>query len=100
MVVGLCGNDSTMTRGLGQRVLPRLLHVLEEVLAGAHADLADVGTGEQRAPDVDRVATGDGTSAASPGWSSTHIRWEKPSLAPMVEMTSVSGSSVTPNRRW
>ena len=27
---------------------------------------------------------GDGTRAASPGWSSTHIRWEKPSLAPMV----------------
>ena len=35
---------------------------------------------------------GDGTRAASPGCSSVHIRWEKPSLAPMVLMTSVSGS--------
>ena len=43
---------------------------------------------------------GDGTSAASPGSSSTHIRWEKPSLAPMVVMTSVSGSRSTPKRRW
>ena len=42
---------------------------------------------------------GDGTRAASPGSSSTHIRWEKPSLAPMVLMTSVSGSRSTPKRR-
>ena len=42
---------------------------------------------------------GDGTRAASPGWSSTHMRCEKPSLAPMVEMTSVSGSRATPKRR-
>ena len=37
---------------------------------------------------------GLGTSAASPGCSSTHIRWLKPSLAPIVEITSVSGSSI------
>ncbi len=37
---------------------------------------------------------GDGTSAASPGCSSVHIRCEKPSLAPIVLITSVSGSSV------
>ena len=43
---------------------------------------------------------GEGTSAASPGCSSTHIRWLKPSFAPIVESTSVSGSSVTPNLRW
>ena len=42
---------------------------------------------------------GDGTSAASPGPSSTHMRWENPSLAPMVVMTSRSGSRSTPNRR-
>ena len=42
---------------------------------------------------------GDGTRAASPGCSSTHIRWLKPSLAPIVEMISVSGSSSTPNLR-
>ncbi|CPU65755.1 Uncharacterised protein [Mycobacteroides abscessus] len=41
-----------------------------------------------------------GTSATSPGCSSTHMRWLKPSLAPMVEMISVSGSRLTPNRRW
>ncbi len=43
---------------------------------------------------------GDGTRQASPGCSSTHMRWENPSLAPMVLMTSRSGSSVTPKRRW
>jgi hypothetical protein len=42
---------------------------------------------------------GEGTSAASPGCSSTHIRWLNPSLAPIVLITSVSGSSSTPNRR-
>ncbi len=42
---------------------------------------------------------GLGTSAASPGPSSTHIRCEKPSLAPMVLHTCVSGSSSTPNLR-
>ena len=30
---------------------------------------------------------GDGTSAVSPGPTSTHIRCEKPSLAPMVVTT-------------
>ena len=43
---------------------------------------------------------GDGTRAASPGPSSTHMRCEKPSLAPMVVMTSRSGSRSTPKRRW
>ena len=43
---------------------------------------------------------GDGTKAVSPGATSTHIRWEKPSLAPMVVTTCVSGSSVTSNLRW
>src|SRR4051812_16416044 len=39
---------------------------------------------------------GDGTSAASPGWSSTHIRWLNPSLAPIVASTLRSGSRSTP----
>ena len=43
---------------------------------------------------------GEGTSVVSPGATSTHIRWEKPSLAPIVVTTSVSGSSSTPNLRW
>ena len=43
---------------------------------------------------------GEGTSAVSPGPTSTHIRCEKPSLAPMVVTTWVSGSSSTSNLRW
>src|SRR5436305_13147425 len=43
---------------------------------------------------------GVGTMAVSPGPSRTHMRWVSPSLAPMTLMTSVSGSSSTPNRRW
>ena len=39
---------------------------------------------------------GDGTRAESPGCSSTHIRWLKPSLAPIVLITLRSGSSLTP----
>ena len=42
---------------------------------------------------------GLGTNAASPGPSNTHIRCEKPSLAPMVEHAWVSGSRSTPNFR-
>ena len=42
---------------------------------------------------------GLGTIAASPGPSSTHMRWEKPSFAPIVEHACVSGSSSTPNFR-
>ena len=40
---------------------------------------------------------GLGTTAASPGPTSTHIRCEKPSLAPIVVHACVSGSSSTPN---
>jgi hypothetical protein len=42
---------------------------------------------------------GEGTRAASPGASSVHMRWLNPSLAPIVLITSVSGSSTTPNWR-
>ena len=37
-------------------------------------------------------------SAPSPGWSTARARWASPSLAPMVAMASVSGSSSTPKR--
>ena len=43
---------------------------------------------------------GLGTSAVSPGPTSVSMRCEKPSLAPIVEQTSVSKSSSTPNSRW
>ena len=42
---------------------------------------------------------GVGTRATSPGCTSVHIRWDRPSLAPMVLMASVSGSMSTPNLR-
>src|SRR3954454_8132630 len=42
---------------------------------------------------------GVGTRGVSPGASSTHIRWDRPSLAPMVVTISVSGSSSTLNLR-
>jgi hypothetical protein len=41
--------------GPGPGEAPGLLDVLEEVLVGADGDLADVGPGEQRPPDVDGV---------------------------------------------
>ena len=37
------------------RVFPRLEQVVEEVLLGPEAHVAHLGTGEDRAPDVDRV---------------------------------------------
>ncbi len=54
-VVGLCGNDSTMTRGRGHESSQRLEQVLEEVLVGAEAHVAHLGAGEDRTPDVDRI---------------------------------------------
>src|ERR1044072_5444808 len=42
---------------------------------------------------------GVGTRATSPGWASVHIRWDRPSLAPMVLMGSVSGAMSTPDVR-
>ena len=37
--------------------------------------------------------------SASPGSSSTHMRWTNPSFAPIVVTTWDSGSSSTPKRR-
>ena len=65
-VVGLWGNERTMTRGLGHDSSQALHQPVEERLArvggvvglgsGARQrHLAHVGAGEQRAPDVDRV---------------------------------------------
>jgi hypothetical protein len=99
MVVGLCGNDMTMAPRLGPRVPPAVDHGVEELLEAVdHRQLAHLGARDQGAVDVDRVRRA-GTSAASPGASSTHIRCEKPSLAPMQLMISVSGSSSTSQRR-
>ena len=39
---------------------------------------------------------GSGTSAASPERSSTHMRWARPSFAPMETSASRSGSMATP----
>ena len=41
---------------------------------------------------------GAGTTAVSPGSTSTHIRCASPSFAPIVATAWVSGSSSTPNR--
>ena len=54
-VVGLCGNDVTITRGRGHACFVRGVQVREEVLLGAHAHVVHRGAGEDRAPDVDRV---------------------------------------------
>ena len=94
VVVGLCGNDSTITRGLGHEYSQASLTLSKKSVAGAERHLADVGAGEQRAVDVDRVATATAPGRRRRAASSIHIRWRKPSLAPMVLMTSVSGSSV------
>ena len=55
MVVGLCGNDITITRGLGHEYSNASCRPSKKSSAGAEADLTDVGAGEQRAVDVDRV---------------------------------------------
>ena len=99
MVVGLCGNDMTITRGLGHEYSHASTHVVEELLAGAERDLADVGAGEQRAVDVDRVARATAPARRRPAAAAPTSGGENPSLAPMVLITSVSGSSSTPKRR-
>ena len=65
-VVGLCGNDSTMTRGLGhdssqacmspsKNASPGSGASSEATVGSLQGDLAHVGAGEERPPDVDRV---------------------------------------------
>ena len=65
-VVGLWGNESTMTRGLGHDSSHALHEPVEEGVARvgralvgdrrpSQGHLAHVGPGEERAPDVDRV---------------------------------------------
>ena len=63
-VVGLWGKDSTITRGLGQADSHASIRLSKKAAPGAavggrprgvQADLADVGTGEQRGVDVDGV---------------------------------------------
>ncbi len=97
-VVGLCGNDSTMTRGRGHESSHASSRLSKKFCSGPSRTWrtsAPARIGPQMWIGYD----GLGTSAASPGPSSTHIRWEKPSFAPMVQHTWVSGSSSTPNLR-
>ena len=96
-VVGLCGNEQTITFGPGPRVLER--RRMRSRKPPSSLTLVVIGTSRTAAPAKSGPQMwigyeGDGTMAASPWSSSTHIRWLKPSLAPIVEMISVSGSSV------
>ncbi len=108
-VVGLCGNDSTMTRGLGQDSSQACMSPSKKASPGSGASTESTsgpcrGTWRTSAPANSGPQMwigydGEGTSAVSPGPTSTHIRCEKPSLAPMVVTTWVSGSSSTANLR-
>ena len=92
---GCAGTTCTITRGLGPGVLPRL-----DAGCSKKSRRCPSGTSRMSAPaksgpvDVDRVRRATAPARRRPGCSSTHMRWEKPSLAPMVLITSVSGSSV------
>ena len=66
------------------RALVRVGEVREDVLVGAHRDLRDARAGQHGREEVDRVAR-LGTSATSPGSTSTQSRCARPSLAPMVD---------------
>ncbi len=96
---------------LGPRLLPRVHEPVEEGVARVRRALALGGTAgpasgtwrtsapANSGPQMWIGYDGEGTSAVSPGPTSTHMRCEKPSLAPMVVTTSVSGSSSTANVR-
>ena len=110
-VVGLCGKESTMTRGLGHDSSHALMSPSKKASPGSGAPSASLGTAgpasgtwrtsapANSGPQMWIGYDGEGTSAVSPGPTSTHMRCEKPSLAPMVVTTSVSGSSSTANLR-
>ena len=66
-----------MTRGLGHEYSHASCRFSKKSVAGAERHLADVGAGEAAARRCGSGSDGDGTSAASPGWSSTHIRWRE-----------------------
>ncbi|GMA86280.1 hypothetical protein GCM10025868_15300 [Angustibacter aerolatus] len=97
-VVGLCGNDSTTTRGFGQPYSHASITFSTKSWPGP-TPTCRASAPAKYGPQMWIGYDGDGTSAASPGCSSTHMRWLKPSLAPIVLITSVSGSRSTPNRR-
>ena len=109
-VVGLCGNERTITRGLGHDSSQACMRPSKKASPGSGASPDSTsgpcsGTWRTSAPANSGPQMwigyeGDGTSAVSPGPTSTHIRCEKPSLAPMVVTTWVSGSSSTSNLRW
>src|ERR1700722_14965880 len=93
-VVGLCGNESTITRGLGHDSSQACMSPSKNASPGSGASAVSTsgpcsGTWRTSAPAKSGPQMwigydGDGTSAVSPGPTSTHIRWEDPSLAPMV----------------
>src|SRR5271163_403124 len=100
-VVGLCGKEMTMTRGLGQDSSQARMSPSKKASPGSDAS-TDSASGPcnrtwrtsapaNSGPQMWIGYEGDGTSAVSPGPTSTHIRCEKPSLAPMVVTTWVSG---------
>jgi len=97
-VVGLCGNDSTMTRGRGQESSHVSIRLAKKSCSGPRRTWR-ISAPARLGPQMWMGYDGLGTIAASPGPSSTHIRCEKPSLAPIVVQACVSGSSSTPNRR-
>ena len=54
-VVGLCGNDVTITRGRGHACSYAACRFAKKSWLGPHAHVVHAGAGEDRAPDVDRV---------------------------------------------
>src|SRR3546814_4321840 len=93
-VVGLWGNEHTITRGLGHecsktwRIRSRnCTSSFTSPVIGISRTAAPANSGPQMWIGYD----GDGTMATSPASSSTHMTWLKPSLAPIVEIHTLSG---------
>ena len=106
-MVGLCGNESTITRGLGHADSQASTSESKKASPGLGTPFgAGVGpvrrTWRTSAPAKSGRQMwigydGRGHEGGVPGPTSTHMRCERPSLAPIVVTTSVSGSSSTPN---
>ena len=103
-VVGLCGNDSTMTLGLGHDSSQALMSPSKKSSPGSGApsarrrrrralQRAPAGRPRRRraAPRCGSGRTATAPARCRPGPTSTHMRCEKPSLAPMVVTTSRLG---------
>ena len=79
-------------------LLPGGAQVGEEVLIRTRCARSAHPRPRGSGPRCGSGTTGSAPSAVSPGPSSTHMRCEKPSFAPMVTQASVSGSRSTPKR--